>query len=41
MPVLELKNVCCGYGKTDIIKNVSLELEAGEILCVRRADCCR
>lgn len=40
MPVLELKNVCCGYGKTDIIKNVSLELEAGEILSLAGPNGC-
>ncbi len=32
--MLEIKNVCSGYGKTEVIKNVSLNIEKGKILSV-------
>lgn len=31
---LELKNVSCGYGTVSIIKNISIEVNSGEILCI-------
>jgi len=31
---LELNNVSCGYGKTAVIKNISLSVETGEIFCL-------
>lgn len=34
MTVLELDNICSGYGKTVIIRDVNLSLEQGKILCV-------
>ena len=30
----EIKNLCCGYGKTKIIDNLSLTISKGEILCI-------
>lgn len=31
---LEVKNVMCGYGKEVVIKDISLTVESGEILCL-------
>lgn len=31
---LELRNVSCGYGNTEIISNVNLSICSGEILCI-------
>jgi iron complex transport system ATP-binding protein len=31
---LELKNVSCGYGKKQVLRNISLSLASGEILCL-------
>jgi branched-chain amino acid transport system ATP-binding protein len=32
--VLEVKNICCGYGAIDVLQNVSLDLELGEIVSI-------
>lgn len=34
MILLELKNFSCGYGKIDIIKNITFKAKRGEILCI-------
>jgi iron complex transport system ATP-binding protein len=31
---LEIKNLCCGYKKRPVLKNINIEIEAGEILCI-------
>ncbi len=32
--ILDIKNVSCGYGKKNIIENISFKIECGEILCL-------
>ena len=32
--MLEMKNVFAGYGKTQVLKNLSLSLEKGELMAV-------
>ncbi|MBQ9420853.1 MAG: ABC transporter ATP-binding protein [Lachnospiraceae bacterium] len=32
--VLEIRNLSLSYGDADIVKNVSLSVRAGEILCI-------
>jgi iron complex transport system ATP-binding protein len=32
--MLEITNLSCGYGGTDIIKNINLKVEDGETLCI-------
>ncbi len=32
--MLSVKNLSCGYGKTDVVKNVSFSVEKGEKLCI-------
>ncbi|AKN29744.1 iron ABC transporter ATP-binding protein [Clostridium carboxidivorans P7] len=31
---LEIKNVVCGYGKKDVVNNISMNVSSGEILCL-------
>lgn len=31
---LEVKNAVCGYGSNPIVKNISLDVETGDILCL-------
>ena len=33
-PVLELRNVCAHYGPIQVLRNVSLEIHEGEIVCL-------
>lgn len=40
MPILTIKNITCGYGGEDIIKNVSFTLERGEILSLAGENGC-
>lgn len=35
--LLQLQNVSGGYGKGDIVKNVSCEADEGDILCLAMA----
>ena len=32
--VLELKNICAGYGGEDVLKNVSLDLPEGKLTAI-------
>jgi len=34
MPGLEIKNLTAGYGKTMVLRNLSINVEKGEIICV-------
>ena len=34
MPIFEAKNIQKSFGKTEVLKNVSFEIEQGEVLCV-------
>ncbi len=34
MSVLALENICFSYGKTPVLKNLSLEFEAGKMYCI-------
>jgi iron complex transport system ATP-binding protein len=38
--VLEIRNLYCGYNGGDVIKNISLKAERGEILCVAGPNGC-
>jgi iron complex transport system ATP-binding protein len=38
--MLEVENVACGYGEKEIVRGVSLVLEAGDILCLLGANGC-
>ena len=31
---LEIINACCGYGKSTVVKDISMNVESGEILCL-------
>ena len=31
---LEARNICAGYRNVDVVRNVSFELESGEVLCL-------
>jgi branched-chain amino acid transport system ATP-binding protein len=33
-PVLELRNVCTHYGQIQVLRNISLEIREGEIVCL-------
>ena len=32
--VIELKNICAGYGGEDVLKNVSLDLPEGKLTAI-------
>ncbi|GHV62928.1 iron ABC transporter [Spirochaetia bacterium] len=38
--MLEIKNLYAGYGGTDVIKNINLDANAGEILCIAGPNGC-
>ncbi len=38
--LLEIRNVCGGYGHGDVVKNVSCQADAGEILCMMGPNGC-
>lgn len=40
MPILTVKNITCGYGGEDVIKDVSFTLERGEILSLAGENGC-
>lgn len=40
MPILTVKNIICGYGGEDVIKDVSFTLERGEILALAGENGC-
>lgn len=40
MPLLELENIFCGYGKETVIKGISLTVNEGEILSLAGANGC-
>ena len=31
---LEIINASCGYGRTTVVKNISMNIEGGEIFCI-------
>lgn len=32
--IMDIKNICCGYGRKIILRNISLTVKSGEILCI-------
>lgn len=40
MSVLELRNICCGYGRGDVVKGVSLTVNQGEIVSLAGPNGC-
>ena len=38
--MLELHNVCCGYGSGDVLQNINLKVAAGEFLCIAGPNGC-
>jgi iron complex transport system ATP-binding protein len=38
--VLELQNLCCGYGAGDILKGINLKVNTGEFLCLAGPNGC-
>lgn len=38
--VLEISNVCAGYGAEEIVHNISFQLQAGESMCILGANGC-
>lgn len=32
--ILEIKNACCGYNENTIVKDISMEIQSGEITCL-------
>ena len=38
--MLEVKNVCAGYGDTEIVHNISFSLNKGENMCILGANGC-
>ncbi|GAB6391610.1 MAG: ferric enterobactin transport ATP-binding protein/iron complex transport system ATP-binding protein [Treponematales bacterium] len=40
MPLLAIEHLCCGYGGTDVLRDVSLAVSAGELFCVAGPNGC-
>ncbi|GMO67869.1 MAG: ABC transporter ATP-binding protein [Treponemataceae bacterium] len=38
--MLEINDLCCGYGKTEVIHNIHLHVDDGEFLCVTGPNGC-
>ena len=35
---MEIRNLCCGYGRRSIVKDISFSIDKGEVICLLGAN---